>query len=99
MSERLTAEQRAEAIAVRHIPMVSYPEETAKLRDLLAADVVAAITEASKAPPGHVIDEVGTVQKVLERAGFVDGVTWGLKPGQEMVILEAALSPQTGGGK
>ena len=36
------------------------------------------------------INDAGNVRKVLEHAEYVDGVTWGLKPGQSMLILEAA---------
>ena len=36
------------------------------------------------------INDAGAVRKVLERTEYVDGVTWGLKPGESMLILEAA---------
>ena len=36
------------------------------------------------------INDAGNVRKVLEHAEYVGGVTWGLKPGQSMLILEAA---------
>lgn len=67
-------------------------ETSGSPRAWLESDIASALRTANLPPSGHVTMADGRVVRVLETAIHIDGVTWGLKPGQTMLIVEAAES-------
>lgn len=69
-------------------------ESLGQLEYAITEAIVTAL-RAQEVPEGCIRDDKQVDRKVLETAEFIDGVTWGLKRGQSMMILAAAESART----